>query len=318
MGSVPNSRWEISKCYGIRWFKCKLKPPKNWDTSWWTLYRFAKKDILLLTWRTSTQIPPRECSFGVTSNKNNGAFQFVTTDCNLSDLEKVYQSTNSTGDLVYGMTGNESDDQCKDRNFLREISHVLKQEMNFLNCNTRDCTFDPMALGEVREEWDPITKRFAVQQMPAYGQGGAFHVCAGSMGCPKLTKTMHLDIVINEYIHVEESHRYYWHVPIFQMEIEGTKQKMMKEEIYFQNWTQLLHGLAFGPIAAGAMLFHQHAEIYRAERNPKEGKIEIQAQSYILTDSNDRTVGERVLTFFRDIIRQIYEINQHAWPCSVQ
>ena len=30
MGSVPNSQWEISTRYGIRWFKCKLKPPKNY------------------------------------------------------------------------------------------------------------------------------------------------------------------------------------------------------------------------------------------------------------------------------------------------
>ena len=29
MGSVPNSQYEISTRYGIRWFKCKLKPPKN-------------------------------------------------------------------------------------------------------------------------------------------------------------------------------------------------------------------------------------------------------------------------------------------------
>ena len=30
MGSVPNSRKEISMRYDIRWFKYKLKPPKNW------------------------------------------------------------------------------------------------------------------------------------------------------------------------------------------------------------------------------------------------------------------------------------------------
>ena len=29
MGSVPNCRKEIANRYGIRWFKCKLKPPKN-------------------------------------------------------------------------------------------------------------------------------------------------------------------------------------------------------------------------------------------------------------------------------------------------
>ena len=29
MGSVPNYRKEIANHYGIRWFKCKLKPPKN-------------------------------------------------------------------------------------------------------------------------------------------------------------------------------------------------------------------------------------------------------------------------------------------------
>ena len=29
MGSVPNCRKEIADRYPIRWFKCKLKPPKN-------------------------------------------------------------------------------------------------------------------------------------------------------------------------------------------------------------------------------------------------------------------------------------------------
>ena len=31
MGSVPNCQKEIANTYGIRWFKCKLKPPKNFD-----------------------------------------------------------------------------------------------------------------------------------------------------------------------------------------------------------------------------------------------------------------------------------------------
>ena len=31
MGSVPNSRQEISMRDCIRWFKCKLKPPKNYS-----------------------------------------------------------------------------------------------------------------------------------------------------------------------------------------------------------------------------------------------------------------------------------------------
>ena len=29
MGSVPNCQKEIPICDAIRWFKCKLKPPKN-------------------------------------------------------------------------------------------------------------------------------------------------------------------------------------------------------------------------------------------------------------------------------------------------
>ena len=29
MGSVPNCQKEIAVRYPIRWFKCKLKPPKN-------------------------------------------------------------------------------------------------------------------------------------------------------------------------------------------------------------------------------------------------------------------------------------------------
>ena len=30
MGSVPNCWKEIPVCHAIRWFKCKLKPPKKW------------------------------------------------------------------------------------------------------------------------------------------------------------------------------------------------------------------------------------------------------------------------------------------------
>ena len=29
MGSVSNCQKEIPACHAIRWFKCKLKPPKN-------------------------------------------------------------------------------------------------------------------------------------------------------------------------------------------------------------------------------------------------------------------------------------------------
>ena len=29
MGSVPNCQKEIPACHAIRWFKCKLKPPKK-------------------------------------------------------------------------------------------------------------------------------------------------------------------------------------------------------------------------------------------------------------------------------------------------
>ena len=33
MGSVPNCQKEIPACHAIRWFKCKLKPPKKEDGS---------------------------------------------------------------------------------------------------------------------------------------------------------------------------------------------------------------------------------------------------------------------------------------------
>ena len=37
MGSVPNCRKEIPACHAIRWFKCKLKPPKNKIMDlWWS------------------------------------------------------------------------------------------------------------------------------------------------------------------------------------------------------------------------------------------------------------------------------------------
>ena len=41
MGSVPNCRKEIANRYGIRWFKCKLKPPKKSNT--WTMEEVHKK-----------------------------------------------------------------------------------------------------------------------------------------------------------------------------------------------------------------------------------------------------------------------------------
>ena len=34
MGSVPNCWKEILMCHAIRWFKCKLKPPKNQGEPW--------------------------------------------------------------------------------------------------------------------------------------------------------------------------------------------------------------------------------------------------------------------------------------------
>ena len=34
MGSVPNCPKEIANRYGIRWFKCKLKPPKKVALNW--------------------------------------------------------------------------------------------------------------------------------------------------------------------------------------------------------------------------------------------------------------------------------------------
>ena len=42
MGSVPNCRKEIPNRYGIRWFKCKLKPPKNSMDSFLEVTRISR------------------------------------------------------------------------------------------------------------------------------------------------------------------------------------------------------------------------------------------------------------------------------------
>ena len=47
MGSVPNCQKEIPACHAIRWFKCKLKPPKN-----------ENGKAILYSQPTN---PPREC-----------------------------------------------------------------------------------------------------------------------------------------------------------------------------------------------------------------------------------------------------------------
>ena len=47
MGSVPNCRKEIANRYGIRWFKCKLKPPKNDRVKTRLLIQFGLFELLL-------------------------------------------------------------------------------------------------------------------------------------------------------------------------------------------------------------------------------------------------------------------------------
>ena len=42
MGSVPNCRKKIANRYGIRWFKCKLKPPKKYQEKWENAYLAVK------------------------------------------------------------------------------------------------------------------------------------------------------------------------------------------------------------------------------------------------------------------------------------
>ena len=36
-GSVPNGQLKFANCYAIRWFKCKLKPPKN--RLYWSIFK---------------------------------------------------------------------------------------------------------------------------------------------------------------------------------------------------------------------------------------------------------------------------------------
>ena len=48
MGSVPNCRKEIADRYPIRWYKCKLKPPKNpyfYHFSWKKEVKLGKNQI---------------------------------------------------------------------------------------------------------------------------------------------------------------------------------------------------------------------------------------------------------------------------------
>ena len=48
MGSVPNCRKEIANCYGIRWFKCKLKPPKKLNLMLLLMTRMTRPTIMML------------------------------------------------------------------------------------------------------------------------------------------------------------------------------------------------------------------------------------------------------------------------------
>ena len=45
MGSVPNCRKEIADRYPIRWFKCKLKPPKNLKEKYADIFSVGPSDI---------------------------------------------------------------------------------------------------------------------------------------------------------------------------------------------------------------------------------------------------------------------------------
>ena len=126
------------------------------------------------------------------------------------------------------------------------------------------------------------------------------------MGCPKPTHMMCPDVVYVEDMYVsereidEDRNNFRWTVPYFMFEIEGTKQKMHREQIYYQNFTQLSHQLAFAPIAGGCMLFHQDLDISHAERDPTDSSIKIQAKKFLLTDTNGFTVDDRLLTVFHD------------------
>ena len=46
-GSVLNGWWEIPIYYGIRWFKCKLKPPKMYDLLSIKVTSNKYKDIIM-------------------------------------------------------------------------------------------------------------------------------------------------------------------------------------------------------------------------------------------------------------------------------
>ena len=57
MGSVPNCRREIAVRYPIRWFKCKLKPPKKQEDEILTHLVKLTRDKRNDTVRLSASVP---------------------------------------------------------------------------------------------------------------------------------------------------------------------------------------------------------------------------------------------------------------------
>ena len=56
MGSVQNCRKEIADRYPIRWFKCKLKPPKNYSDYLEQFYNPPSQEHSLLQVGTILQL----------------------------------------------------------------------------------------------------------------------------------------------------------------------------------------------------------------------------------------------------------------------
>ena len=86
MGSVPNCPKEIANRYGIRWFKCKLKPPKNQALIQYFPELFYDEPIIILLsdkqrvleitdFLSQSGYPSVYCHEGCTSEQNAYAWQ---------------------------------------------------------------------------------------------------------------------------------------------------------------------------------------------------------------------------------------------------
>ena len=71
----------------------------------------------------------------------------------------------------YGPEGINDEEKLLNARILEEISLILGQERNFLNCEARDPTYDMHSLGEVTDDWHAQDEELP-KQMPYVDESG--------------------------------------------------------------------------------------------------------------------------------------------------